>query len=153
MRTRQKRVATEAISRVWFRRRRVFKVFTIYGHDGNLGHVTRTIWTNFCFPILMKAPYEILLQSAQWFQRKICLKILTTHIHTDIHTYGRQKPTYTISSPMSLKAQVSYKTVIQEKRVWWVGRRWFWSQVTNKQNRGSQITDFDFWQSLADRWK
>ena len=28
-------------------------------------------------------------------------------IHTHIHTYGRQRPTYTISSPMSTKAQVS----------------------------------------------
>ena len=23
------------------------RVFTIYGHGGHLGHVTRTIWTNF----------------------------------------------------------------------------------------------------------
>ena len=27
-------------------------VFTIYGHGGHLGHVTRTIWTNFRSPIL-----------------------------------------------------------------------------------------------------
>ena len=26
------------------------KVFTIYGHGGHLGHVTWTIYTNFCFP-------------------------------------------------------------------------------------------------------
>ena len=36
-------------SAFWFRRR-FFKVFTIYGHGGHLGHVTRTVWTNFCFP-------------------------------------------------------------------------------------------------------
>ena len=28
-----------------------FKVFTIYGHGGHLGQVTRTIWTNFCSPV------------------------------------------------------------------------------------------------------
>ena len=27
-----------------------FKVFTIYGHDGHLGHVTWTIYTNFVPP-------------------------------------------------------------------------------------------------------
>ena len=27
------------------------KVFTIYGHGGYLGHVTWTIWTNFCSPV------------------------------------------------------------------------------------------------------
>ena len=28
----------------------LFKVFTIYGHGGHLGHVTRTIYINFRFP-------------------------------------------------------------------------------------------------------
>ena len=28
------------------------KVFTIYGHGGNLGHVTVTIYTDFDFPFL-----------------------------------------------------------------------------------------------------
>ena len=27
-----------------------FKVFTIYGHGGHLGHVTRTVYTTFRFP-------------------------------------------------------------------------------------------------------
>ena len=27
-----------------------FKVFTIYGHGSHLGHVTWTIYTNFCSP-------------------------------------------------------------------------------------------------------
>ena len=27
-----------------------FKVFTIYGHGGHLGHKTWTIYTNFCSP-------------------------------------------------------------------------------------------------------
>ena len=28
------------------------RFFTIYGRGGHLGHVTKTIWTNFCSPIL-----------------------------------------------------------------------------------------------------
>ena len=28
-----------------------FKVFTTYGHGSHLGHVTRSVWTNFCSPI------------------------------------------------------------------------------------------------------
>ena len=39
-----------------------FKVFTIYGHGGHLGHVTRTIHINcLSFPIPKEAPYEIWL--------------------------------------------------------------------------------------------
>ena len=34
-------------SRFWIRR--FFKVFTIYGHGGHLGHMTRTMLTNFHF--------------------------------------------------------------------------------------------------------
>ena len=30
------------------------KVFTIYGHDGIIGHVTWTIYTHFVSPFLMK---------------------------------------------------------------------------------------------------
>ena len=35
-------------------------------------------------------------------QRRRCLKMLA-HIHIFKHTYGRRRPTYTISSPMSLR--------------------------------------------------
>ena len=31
-----------------------FKVFTIYGHGGHLGHVTWTIYTNFGYPFLRR---------------------------------------------------------------------------------------------------
>ena len=31
-----------------------FKVFTIYGHGGHLGHVTWTIYTNFHSPFLRR---------------------------------------------------------------------------------------------------
>ena len=33
----------------WFWRRRFFKIFTIYGHGGNVGHVTQLICINFHF--------------------------------------------------------------------------------------------------------
>ena len=31
------------ISVYWFWKRRFFKVFTIYGHDGHVGHVIQTV--------------------------------------------------------------------------------------------------------------
>ena len=37
-------------SSFWFQRR-FLNVFTICGHGGHLGHVTRTVWTNFRSPI------------------------------------------------------------------------------------------------------
>ena len=45
------------------RREDFFKVFTIYGHGGHLGHVTKT--KNFSFLKALEAVYEIWLQSAQ----------------------------------------------------------------------------------------
>ena len=42
--------ATYSVSRSsvkWFWRRRFFKVFTIYGHGGHVGHVTQLICINF----------------------------------------------------------------------------------------------------------
>ena len=40
-------------SSFWFRRRRFFKVFTIYGHGGHLGHVASTVFfsTDFRFHV------------------------------------------------------------------------------------------------------
>ena len=64
-------------------RLRPSKRLTIYGHGGHLSRVIRTIWTNFRFPIPRR------LQSAQWFQRRRCLKMLTHDI--------RQRQAYTIS--------------------------------------------------------
>ena len=53
----------------------------------------------FSFPHPVEAPYEIWLQLAQWLQRRRCFKMLTCD--------GRRRHAYTISSPMSLKAQLS----------------------------------------------
>ena len=51
-------------------------VFTIYGHVGHLGHVTRTIWTNFRSPILRSLHMKF---EFNWprFQKRRCLKMLT----------------------------------------------------------------------------
>ena len=57
--------------------------------NGHLGHVTRNK-LSFIHPI--EAPYEIWLWLAQWFLRR-CLKSVD-----DVHL----RPTYPISSPMSL---------------------------------------------------
>ena len=86
-------------SAFWFRRRRFFKVFTIYGHGGHLGHVTCTSWTNFDSPIPRRLQMKFGFNQPSDFRGDVYI------LH--IHTHGRQRPTYTISSPMSLKAQVS----------------------------------------------
>ena len=36
-----------------------FRVFTIYGHDGYLGHVTWTKYIKFLYPLCLKAAHEI----------------------------------------------------------------------------------------------
>ena len=45
----------------WFWRRRYFKVLSIFEHGGNIGHVTGTIYTNFCPPLPKEAPHKIWL--------------------------------------------------------------------------------------------
>ena len=78
-----------------------FMIFTIYGHIGHLGHKIWTSWTNFLslsHPI--DASYEIWLWLAQWFLRRRCWKCWQ---HTYKHTYRRQRHTYPISSPLSLR--------------------------------------------------
>ena len=77
--------------------RRFFKVFTIYGHGGHLGHVTWTIWTNFCSPSQGGSIWN-LASTGPGFRGEMFENV----DHTHIHTYGRQSPIYTISSPMSL---------------------------------------------------
>ena len=60
----------------WFQRRRFFKVFTIYGHGGYIGHVTWTIWTTLHFLTPWRLHIKFWLQSAQRFLRKRSLKML-----------------------------------------------------------------------------
>ena len=80
-------------------------------HLGHLGNVIRTVWT-LLFPHLKEAPYEIWFWLTQWILRKRSLKILT-----QTHTYGRQKPTYPISSPLSLWLSWAKKQI-------WVSVSW-----------------------------
>ena len=60
---------------------------------------------NLSFTHPTEAPQEIWLWQAQWFLRR-CLKMVAEGwTHAD---GGWRRPPYTISSPMSLKAQVSF---------------------------------------------
>ena len=47
-----------------------FKVFTIYGHGGHVGHVTQLIYINFHFYSPLKLSYELWFQIALLFLRK-----------------------------------------------------------------------------------
>ena len=47
-----------------------FKVFTIYGHGGHVGHVTQLIYINFTFPFSLKFSYELWCQIVQLVLRK-----------------------------------------------------------------------------------
>ena len=82
-------------SAFWFRRRGFLKVFTIYGHGGHLGHVTRTVSRS----VVPGRPHMKF-----GFNRPSGFR---GDVWKCWHTYGRQWLTYTISSPMSLKAQMS----------------------------------------------
>ena len=50
---------------------KIFKVFTIYGHGGYLGHVTWTIYTNFCSPIPMSLHIKFDLIGQMVFEEKM----------------------------------------------------------------------------------
>ena len=61
----------------------------------------------------METPYEIWLQSVQWFLRRRCLKRVDEGQTTDRHDGrtdgGRRRPTYPISSPLSLRLRWAKK--------------------------------------------
>ena len=75
----------------WFWRR-FFKVLSIFEHGSHLGHVTWTIYINFCSPLPKEAPHKIWLWLAKRFQRRRCLNIVD-----DDGLMPEQG--YTISSP------------------------------------------------------
>ena len=58
------------------RKEKFSKVFTIYGHSGNLGHVTLFITKNFSFPFSYKHSYKIWFQMTKEFLRKKKQQIL-----------------------------------------------------------------------------
>ena len=59
-----------------------WRVFTIYGHGGHLGHVT---WIS--FPLPKEAPHKIWLWLAKQFQRRRCLKMWTDGRTTDTEAW------------------------------------------------------------------
>ena len=84
-------------SAFWFWRRRFFKVFTIYGHGGHLGHVTWTVW--FSSPLSYGGSiWNLTLIGTVVSEEKMFenVDIHTTHIHK----HGQQRPTYPRSSPL-----------------------------------------------------
>ena len=77
-----------------------WRVFTIYGHRGLLGHVTQTPQTNFRSPIPLRLHMKFGFDWPSGFGEEEFWKWWTDNGQTRDHGY-------TISSPMSLKAQVS----------------------------------------------
>ena len=82
------------------------RVFTIYGRGGHLGHVTKTIWTNFCSPILRSLHMKYEFNWPSSFRGEDVWKCWRTDDgRTDGRRTddGRRSHWYTISSPMSLR--------------------------------------------------
>ena len=77
-----------------FWKRRFFKVFTIYGHDGHLGHETWTINTNFrsLFPRRLHIKFGFDWPSG--FRGEDFLKWWTTTTMTDARAWAYYKLTY-----------------------------------------------------------
>ena len=50
---------------------KILKIFTIYGHGGHLGHVTWTIYTNFCYPFQMRLYMKFGLDWPSGFRGKM----------------------------------------------------------------------------------
>ena len=83
------------------------RVFTIYGRGGHLGHVTKTIWTNFRSPILRSLHMKYKFNWPSSFRGEDvwkCWRTTDDGRRTDGRTdAGRRSHCYTISSPMSLR--------------------------------------------------
>ena len=71
-----------------------WRVFIIYGRGGNLGHVTQTLWTNFCSPNPWRLYMKFDFDWPRCFGEEDLWKWWT----------DGAEHAYTISSPMSLKA-------------------------------------------------
>ena len=75
-----------------FRRRRIVKVFTIYGHCGHPGQETWTIWTNF-----QSTTARMLYMKFDWNWPNDFREVFEKVDDTDAHAW-RQITVYTISS-------------------------------------------------------
>ena len=80
-----------------------WRIFTIYGRGGHLGHVTQTPRTNFCSPIPLRLQMKFGFDWPCGFGEDLW-KWWMDGQWMDGQTTDHG---YTISSPMSLKAQVS----------------------------------------------
>ena len=60
-----------------------WRVFTIYGHGGHLGHVTQTQWTNFCSPIPLRLHMKFGFNTPSGFGEEDLWKWWTTDGRTD----------------------------------------------------------------------
>ena len=81
-----------------------WRVFIIYGCGGHSGHVTQTSQINFRSPIPLRLHMKFGFDWPSGFGEKDLWKVWTDGRRTDGRTADHG---YTISSPMSLKAQVS----------------------------------------------
>ena len=75
--------------------KKIFKCFTIYGHGDHLGHVTWTIYINFCPPF----PRRLHIKFGFFGQVVSEKKIFENGGTGDGQTDGRRLDGYTISSP------------------------------------------------------
>ena len=67
-------------------------VFTIYGHGGHLGHVTRTIWTNFRSPILRSLHMKFEFNWLSGFRGEDVWKCWRTDAGHWSHWYTNRSP-------------------------------------------------------------
>ena len=81
------------------REKDVWRVFTIYGHGGHLGQVTKTIWTNYGSfkPVKLHVKYGF--NWPQWPLRR-CLKMLTGD-RISMTLYKSQRMTLTFNDKIS----------------------------------------------------
>ena len=89
------------------------RVFTIYGRGGHLGHVTKTIWTNFRSPILRSLHMKYEFNWPSSFRGEDVWKCWRTTDGRRTDGWrtddGRRSHWYTISSPMSLRLRWAKK--------------------------------------------
>ena len=68
--------------------KKIFKVFTIYGHGGHLGHVTWTIYINFRSPFPRRLHIKFGFDWPSGFREEDLLKWWTDDGRTDAGSMG-----------------------------------------------------------------
>ena len=92
----------------WFWRR-FFEVFTIYGHGGHLGHMTCTIYINFCSPFPRRLHIKFGFDWQSGFKEDV-KTLLTT-------TTTTPEQAYTVSSTCELddSGELNIKCTVSER--------------------------------------